>query len=287
MIIVKRALVTLFCLQAIDASAAFTQFDFGDSEFRNFGTAGNLEMNFTNIATGVNARLTAGSAFASNNGGSSFNGLININFTQSSNASNPNGWESQPVRYTFELFDTGSGDGFSTPLALSEWGLDFFDIDRNDSVNENNGRRRVAVYDIIGLPTSDSNASIVVPGNSVLELPDAGTLPDEANFSFFDGHTDSAQVIRNVANFDDTLDAAQESVGLGLLVTNSSSVEFYYGVGIAEGTSTDRNRNALIGGFGQLSTLPVPEPSACFLAAFGLFPFLRRRRTPAEGCCSQ
>jgi hypothetical protein len=272
--------ILTFCVATSGSQAAFTQFDFGTTSSPAFGSSGNLTMDFSSIATGVNARLTAASVYNTASGGDSSNGLININFTQSSNAANFNEWETQPVRYTFELFDAGAGDGFTTPLILTEWGLDFFDIDRNDAVNENNGNRRVANYDIIGLPSTDTSASIVVPPSSVLVTPGIGTMPDEANFDFFSGQTDDAQQIANVSNYDDSIDATQTSVGLGLLMSQSSSVEFYYGVGIAEGTATNRNRNALIGGFGQLSTLTVPEPSSSLLlGTAGSLLLLRRHRS--------
>ena len=221
-------------------------------------------MDFTSVATGINASVIAESAYTSNNpsNNGSINGDIRINAATNASA-----------KMSITLWDASAGTGFDTqynPGVNYDWNLNFFDLDG----------RPASSWDVVTLMTEGEYA---VSENSGLGL----TTSDLGHVSFRGrGIGDN---VPGEAGLSTPITEEQANAMVSYTVENLSSVEFTYTV-VLGSSGTAAGRNLLIDG-GSLNialdpfspvtgtVVAVPEPSslaAILLTLMGSM-FYRRR----------
>lgn len=222
-----------------------------------FGTAGNLTQQYATVAPGINATMTAATPFTSpnpvNNG--SVLGDIRVNAAPATN-----------VNITISLWDASSGTGYNNPYnpgGSYSFAFGFFDIDGGfDSYDV------VTVYTPGTYTVTSSTALLITTGAGVSFSGSAsGEVPGQGGIT--------------------TLTAAQAHVAAIYTVTNNSSINFDYAVGLAG--PTPNVRNLLVDGndlteslapFGLVTETFIPEPSAILLGMLSTSLFsLRRKRS--------
>lgn len=248
----------IFAAISVAPAAAFASsftLDFGDVTASSFGTAGNLTIEFLDVATGINATLTTTDTFSSNprSNNGSISGDIRVNAR--------NG---QDVEMTLTLFDATVGDdGFTTlydPGTDFDWDLGFYDIDGWDT-------RPNEYYDVVTIDTTNIGAM----SYTVTESTGLVITSDDDSVSFSGTNTGG---IPGQTGLDGELSQAQSDVSMILSLSNTPTVTFTYTV---FGTA-NRTRNLLVDG-GAISlagetvttaVAPVPLPATGALMVAGL-----------------
>lgn len=221
-----------------------------------FGTPGNLTQPYASVAPGINATLTAATPFSSltptNNG--SVLGDIRVNAANTTN-----------VNMTVALWDATAGNGFVAPYnpgGSYSWAFGFFDIDGGAGTYD-----VVTVYTPGTYTVSSSTALVITIGTGVAFSGIASAeIPGQAGIT--------------------TLTPAQADVAAIYTVSNTSSINFDYTVGVS-GIPFATGRNLLIDGndlmeglvsYGPVTETFIPEPSALLLASLGACLFVTRRK---------
>ncbi len=226
-----------------------------------FGTSGNLTQPYANVAPGINATLTAATPFVSlnpvNNG--SVLGDIRINAANTTS-----------VNITVALWDASAGNGYVSPYnpgGSYNWAFGFFDIDGG-----------AGTYDIVTVHT---------PGTYTVTSTTALVITTGTGISFSGIASPEIPGQGGIT----TLSASQADVAAIYTLSNTSSINFDYTVGVS-GTPVANGRNLLVDGndlmegltsYGPITGTFIPEPSALLLATLGNGLLgLRRRRGAIE-----
>ena len=258
---IMRALIlpaaSLLLATPLHASIAL---NFGAISNPLFGTSGNLTQQYTGVAPGINATMTAATSFTSLNPANNGSVLGDIRV----NAAN-----STTVNITVALWDATSGNGYNNsynPGGSYSWAFGFFDIDGGAGTYD-----VVTVYTAGTYTVTSTTALVITTGAGVSfsgiaspEIPGQGGIT--------------------------TLSAAQADVAAIYTVTNTSSINFDYAVGIS-GTPVANGRNLLVDGndlmeglatYGPVTETFIPEPSALLLALSSMAFLTKRRRSQSR-----
>ncbi len=247
---------TCTILTAVTADASIT-LNFGAISNSLFGTSGNLTQQYPSAAPGINVTMTAATPFLSGNPANNGSVLGDIRV----NAAN-----STSVNLTVALWDASIGNGYVSPYSPGgsySWAFGFFDIDGGAGTYD-----VVTVYTAGTYTVTSATALVISTGSGVsfsgiasAEIPGQGGIT--------------------------TLSLAQANVAAIYTVSNASSLNFDYTVGVS-GTPVANGRNLLVDGndlmeklspYGPVTVAFVPEPSGAFLAILGIgWLGLRRRR---------
>lgn len=259
--------------------------DFGSVSAANFGTSEtDLEIQYSNIATGINATLQVVSVFdaqtPSNHGSVTgthvgAEGDIRINSTASLANTDPSNIDNGGI-FTLQLWDANIGDGFSTGYtnpSSYEWDLTFYDIDAGTP--NNNG---FFTYDYLRLLTA---GTYTVSANTLLEI---ATLPD--NSVSFSGEPVGVVPGQDGLGTPFTNRQINSTVQYNLVDTNSVTFEY---AALRNGGNNlgTGGRNLLIDG-GEISNVfdgvntttgtIIPEPTTALLVLIGSGALLNRKR---------
>lgn len=235
---------------AMVSAASFT-LDFGDVTASDFESTQVIQ--YSGVADGINATLTAADSFASKNDANngSVNGDLRVNlFTK------------QSVDLTLTLFDATVGDGFSSvydPGESYDWSLGIYDID---------GYRDPGVYyDVVTVySTNIANLTYTVTESTAL------VVTSEQGSVTFSGEV--ADGVPGQAGLTPPLTQDQSDVAALLTMSDTPTLTFTYTV-VGQ---NNRERNLLVDG-GEISLTgpvvtsaiqPVPVPAAGLLMLAGL-----------------
>lgn len=240
------------------SQAATFQLDFGTVSNDDFGTAGNLEIQYEDVATGINATLTAATTFASvqSNLHGSNNGDVRVNIQRGNS-----------VELTLSLWDATTGTGYDTAYSVDDgtfdWNLVFYDLDG-----------------VVGRSTD--NLTLLSPVSyTVTETTDLTiTETDDGYVKFIGGG--AANVAASTGMTELTQEQADVSVSVN--IADQSSISFIY-----EATGSNTARNLFIDG-GNLTTalndydtvtvaaVPLPASATLMLGGIAALGLARRAR---------
>ncbi len=265
-------LLLLAGFSAVAPAAIVLELNFGEQSDPTFNQSGDLRMDFTNVAEGVNASLTADAPFAAAN--PSLHGAVSddirVNVQSSMDATGADDPLNDAV-FTLQLWDARAGSGFETkfdPGTDYEWSLVFYDLDSGNTASGS--------WDEVTLLTP---GTYILTENSIL----GGTVDPRTGGYFFSGK--GVGEVPGQSGITPPLTEEQADAALVYTVKNLSSVQFKYEV---RAGAPNTGRNILIDG-GELRTalepyqptaIPFPEPSAAVLVLSGLavMSLCRRRR---------
>ena len=253
--IIKQVAI-LICLIPSVSFADLIELDFGHFSNPQYGTVGNLELKYENVAQGINASLTSAKPFQHTvpgttkpNQAGAKNGDAFVNIAIEQNAF-----------FTFRLFDANVGDGYQslyTPAEDYSFVFSFLDIDG----------RIDRSHDILWLFKNDFD-DLYLTDTSTVKVDD--TDPDFLRFSGNGGN------VRSHLGVTPPLSQEELDATVSVLYKNRNSISFWYaGGGTAYPGGT---RGMIIDGTLVTQAFSVSEPSTSIIFVFAGMALLYLRR---------
>lgn len=252
--------VSLFMVSVapVAATTVNLELDFGAVSVPAFGST-ETSIDFTDVADGVNARLTTLNTFVSANANN--NGAVEDDLRV-------NAQIGQTAELSLTIFDANVGNGFDQEFTASEgftWSLVFYDVDGFDPSFDS------VLLRTAGVVTQDAN--------SLLSFTDtADGLLVDGNLNEFIGNGVPNGGNIQTQNGVDSLNAEQQAAAFGYTITNQSTVFFDYIVD-RETENRTSGRNLLVDGGSLLASFdnpvevgvsPVPLPAGAWFLLTGL-----------------